>query len=75
MAFNNHYSEVHRTVAPSTTVIETCLQSMEPKVTRAMNEALQKEFTKEEVEVALHQIGPLKSLGPNGYGAYFYQTY
>lgn len=30
------------------------------------------EYTKEEEEVALKQMTPLKALGPNGFGASFY---
>ncbi|XP_042964706.1 uncharacterized protein LOC122298928 [Carya illinoinensis] len=40
-----------------------------------MNSNLQKEFVSSEVEAALKDIGPLKSPGPDGYGACFYQTY
>lgn len=38
-----------------------------------MNEDLERVFTREEVEVALFQIGPLKSPSSDGYGACFYQ--
>lgn len=40
-----------------------------------MNEVMQREFTKEEVEEALKWIGPLKSPDPDGFRVYFYQTY
>lgn len=39
-----------------------------------MNDDLQKPFTREEVEIALRQMGPYKSLGPDGYNACFYQV-
>lgn len=32
-------------------------------------------FTKTEIEKAIFQIVPLKSLGPDGFGAIFYQSY
>lgn len=51
-----------------------CLQ-WKHSITNEMNEDLQREFTKEKVEVVVHQIGPLKSLGPDGFGASFYLTY
>lgn len=41
-------------------------------MTKEMNEMLLREFTKEEVEVAMFQIGPLKSPGLDGFRACFY---
>jgi hypothetical protein len=38
-----------------------------------MNEELLKEFTMEEVDAALSQMHPLKSPGPDGFSACFYQ--
>lgn len=32
-------------------------------------------YTKKEVENALKQMGPLKSLGPNSFGAIFFQQH
>ena len=40
-----------------------------------MNERLAMEFTIEEVEVALKQMAPLKSPGPDGMPLLFYQNY
>lgn len=45
---------------------------MQDKVTSSMNEELQKPYTSEEVYEALQQMSPLKSLGPDGFIAYFY---
>lgn len=46
------------------------------KVTPIMNKELQKVFIKVEIEEVSKQMTPLKkSLGPDGYGAYFYQAY
>lgn len=36
---------------------------------------LQQEFTKGEFKAAMEQIDPLKSPGPDGFGACFYQLY
>lgn len=36
---------------------------------------MQKEFTRVEIEEALQQMEPLKSPGPDGFGASFYQSY
>jgi hypothetical protein len=40
-----------------------------------MNAKLQKEFTMLEIIATLKDMGPLKSPGPDGFGACFYQTY
>lgn len=40
-----------------------------------MNDDLLKPFTREEVQTTLFQMVPFKALGPNGYGACFYQTH
>lgn len=48
---------------------------MVPKVPTKMNEKMCLPFTSDEVEVALKMIGPLKSLGPDGYGACFFQQH
>jgi hypothetical protein len=42
-------------------------------VTADMNSMLFCEYTTEEVELTLSQMHPLKSLGPNGFAACFYQ--
>ena len=44
-------------------------------VTPDMNVRLDREFTIEEVEVAIKQMAPLKSLGPDGMPPLFYQNY
>lgn len=38
-----------------------------------MNEDFHKPFTKTEIEKAIFQMGPLKSLDPDGFGTIFYQ--
>ena len=45
------------------------------KVTKEMNQLLIKEFTREEIEVALNQMHPIKAPGPNGMSAIFFQKY
>jgi hypothetical protein len=50
-----------------------CLNSVECRVIDAMNQSLIRPFTEEEVRFALFQMHPLKSPGPDGYSASFYQ--
>ena len=55
--------------------MEECLNAVESMVTDDMREFLSTEFTAEEVKVALFQMGPTKSLGPDGMNALFYQKF
>ena len=48
---------------------------MDKRVTPEMNNALLKEFTVEEVRVALKQTHPIKSPGLDGMSPIFYQKY
>ena len=45
------------------------------KVTMEMNADLSQDFTMEEVRLALNQMHPTKTPGPNGMSAIFYQKY
>jgi hypothetical protein len=49
------------------------LAEVEPRVTGSLNEALVKEFTNEEVGIALNQMALLKAPGPDGFSACFFQ--
>jgi hypothetical protein len=55
------------------TRVDECLQHLHIRVTPAMNVQLLRQFTEEEVNVALAQMHPLKSSGPDSYSAVFYQ--
>jgi hypothetical protein len=54
--------------------VQECLGDMNARVTAKMNATLTRTFTVAEVDVALHQMHPLKSPGPDGFSACFYQN-
>jgi hypothetical protein len=49
------------------------VQLFRPMITGEMNAKLCKEFSDEEINDALFQIGPLKAPGPNGFPARLFQ--
>lgn len=51
------------------------LNAVQPKVFVAMNEELTRNFTGEEVRLALKQMYPLKAPGPNGMPPLFYEHF
>ena len=57
------------------TNFETILEQIPHVVIEEMNSELMKEFLTQEVEVALKQMAPLKSPGPDGMPPIFYQNY
>ncbi|KAF5459673.1 hypothetical protein F2P56_019600 [Juglans regia] len=74
-AFKDHFDEVYKTASLRVEVIEKCLDIVERRVNDEMNESLEKVFMREEVEEALKMMGPLKSPGPHGFGACFFQSF
>jgi hypothetical protein len=55
--------------------MDEILQSVDRVVSDTMNLQLDAEFTADEVELVLKQMGPLKALGPDGMSPIFYQQY
>ena len=51
--------------------MEECLNAVDTRVTEDMREFLSTQFTAEEVQVALFQMGPTKTPGPDGMNALF----
>ena len=52
--------------------IDECLEVVPQKVTIDMQQALSCDFTVDEIEAALFQMGPTKALGPDSMNAIFY---
>jgi hypothetical protein len=52
---------------------ETLVNLTREKITTEMNDSLCKDFSDEEIGVALFQIGPLKALGVDSFPARFFQ--
>lgn len=53
--------------------IGECLRAVVPRVSNSMNLQLMRAFTHEKIDMALSQMHPLESPGPDGFVASFYQ--
>lgn len=69
--FVNFYQQLFHTEGPRD--IDECLEGLKAWVTPKMNGWLLRRFVAEEVDVALSQMGSLKSPGLDGFAACFYQ--
>jgi hypothetical protein len=72
-AFMEYYQSLFSSSGLS--CMDDCLEGLEEKVTGEMNEQLFRDFTTEELCMAISQMPPLKSLGLNGFAPCFYQKY
>ncbi|XP_059440462.1 uncharacterized protein LOC132172916 [Corylus avellana] len=72
-AFVQHFSKILSSSGPRG--IESCIQVLPERVTADMNGQLLGEVSKEEISQALSQISPMKSPGPDGFPAAFYQEH
>lgn len=71
--FNNFFSNIYKSSEHELFDIERSTFAIEPRVTKAMNSLLCLDFSRQEVEEALNQMGPHKSPGPDSFGAGFFQ--
>lgn len=69
----NYYSSLFTLSGP--VGIEEVVQFIKPVVTAEMNHNLIGSFSREEVEIALKQMAPLKALGPDGMRPIFFQKF
>ena len=69
----SYFEKMYTTSYPSH-ILEV-IDTIPTKISSEMNQSLIKEFTKEEVLVALKQMHPTKAPGPDGMSAIFFQKY
>ena len=69
----DYFNNIYASSSPSG--IDEVIDAIPTRVTKEMNENLNRSFTKEEVAIALKQIHPTKAPGPDGMSAIFYQKY
>ena len=69
----SYFDNIYRSSHPSW--IEEVTEAIPSMVIDEMNESLRREFTRDEVVVALKQIHPNKALGPDGMSAVFFQKH
>lgn len=72
-AFSTYFQQLYSTEGVSG--LDKCISVVTPRVSPKMNALLTAVFTQEEIDQALAQIHLLKSPGPDGFGASFYQKH
>lgn len=69
----DYFTNLFSTMSPQ--AIEEALEGMDGRVTEEMNEMLVKPYDHEEVKVAIFQMGPSKTPGPDWMNANFFQKH
>lgn len=70
-----YFGSLFKTSNPDPVIIDEILETVVPAVTPDMNHRLTAPFSAVEVNFAISQFSPLKSLGPYGFPAVFFQRY
>lgn len=71
----DYFGELFQSSHPDVTVIDEMLATVEARITPEMNALLSTQFTADEVLLALKQMSPLKSPGPDGLPVIFFNKY
>jgi len=70
-AFSNYFQHLFQ--SEGVEGIEECISVETSRVSPELNSRLTEAFTEEDINLALSQMHPLKSPGPDGFGVSFYQ--
>ncbi|KAL0455402.1 UNVERIFIED_CONTAM: hypothetical protein Slati_0879400 [Sesamum latifolium] len=70
-----YFGSIFESTCPTVEAMEVAIGCIKQRVTTAMNEALSQPFTSEEITLALKQMHPLKSPGPDDMSSILYQKY
>lgn len=70
-----YFQQMYHSSCPTSQDTERGTRCVAQRVIADMNSSLSTTFTKEEVELALKQMAPLKSPGLDGFNPSLYQTY
>ena len=68
-----HFEEIFITSNPSK--MDKVYKGLDQRISTEKMDQLNKEFIKNEIKEALHQMNPNKALGLDGMTAYFFQRY
>ncbi|KAL5538246.1 hypothetical protein UlMin_044727 [Ulmus minor] len=71
----SYFTNLFSSSSPHSLDVDMVLNSLEAKVSPAMNEQLDGPFVAEDVRAAVFQMAPSKSPGADGMSALFYQNY
>ena len=72
-AFENYFTNLFK--VGGNVNYDECLEGLEIRISKAMNESLMWPFTEEEVRNALFQMAPLKAPDLDGFNAGFFQKH
>lgn len=72
---DQYFRDLFRSSDPSESDMEAVLGALAPRLTEEDSFALSQPFTVQEVKDAISHMSPLKSPGPDGFPAFFYQKY
>ncbi|KAL0406149.1 UNVERIFIED_CONTAM: hypothetical protein Slati_3928800, partial [Sesamum latifolium] len=72
---STYFADLFQTSSPSEEAMDEIIRGMPAKVTGEMNEVLTQPFSSDEVTLAISQMYPCKSPGPDGMFSVFYQKY